>query len=105
MDQVNEQGLLAVLKSFMQDKKSKKVFLSVDIDAFTSNEAPGCSQSWTTGLVTKDFLAALAWLIQEYDVRGLGLYEVSPPLDQDNRTSKLAALIAHGFIFNQLRKA
>lgn len=105
LDQVNEQGLLAVLKSFMQDKKSKKVFLSVDIDAFTSNEAPGCSQSWTTGLVTKDFLVALAWLMQECDVRGLGLYEVSPPLDQDNRTSKLAALIAHGFIFNQLRKA
>ncbi|MNL46507.1 Formimidoylglutamase [compost metagenome] len=88
----------------MKDKESKKVFLSVDIDAFTSSEAPGCSQSWTTGLFTKDFMAALAWLIASYDVRGLGIYEVSPPLDQDNRTSKLAALIAHKFIFSTLEK-
>lgn len=105
LDEINEQGLLPVLKDFMQNKKTKKVFLSVDIDAFTSNEAPGCSQSWTTGLLTKEFLEALTWLIQNCDVRGLGIYEVSPPLDQDNRTSKLAALIAHNFIFNQLRKA
>ncbi|WP_374080164.1 formimidoylglutamase [Bdellovibrio bacteriovorus] len=105
LDQINEEGLLPVLKKFMKGKEKKKVFLSIDIDAFTSSEAPGCSQSWTTGLFTKDFLESFLWLNREFDVRGIGIYEVSPPLDQDNRTSKLAALIAHNFIFTNLNKA
>lgn len=105
LDDVNSQGLLPILQKYLQDKKSKKIFLSVDIDAFTSNEAPGCSQSWTTGLFTKDFLEALQWLLKNHDVRGMGIYEVSPPLDSDKRTSKLAALLSHGFIFGTLNKA
>lgn len=105
LDQVNEQGLLAVLQNYLKDKKSKKIFLSVDIDAFTSNEAPGCSQSWTTGLFTKDFLEALHWMMKNHDVRGMGIYEVSPPLDSDKRTCKLAALLSHHFIFGNLNKA
>ncbi|UOF02156.1 formimidoylglutamase [Bdellovibrio reynosensis] len=105
LDHINEQGLQKTLQQYMQGKEQKKVFLSVDIDAFTSSEAPGCSQSWTTGLFTKDFLVSLNWLIANFDVRGVGIYEVSPPLDQDNRTSKLAALILHNYIFNSLRKA
>lgn len=104
LDDINEKSLLKILQSFMQGKEKKKIFLSIDIDAFTSSEAPGCSQSWTTGLHTQDFLKSFNWLIQEFDVRGIGLYEVSPPLDQDNRTSKLAALIAHNFIFSTLNK-
>ena len=104
LDDVNEHGLMETLQDFMKGKEGKKVFLSVDIDAFTSSEAPGCSQSWTTGLFTKDFMASLSWLIANFDVCGLGIYEVSPPLDQDNRTSKLAALIAHKFIFSTLEK-
>lgn len=104
LDKVTSDGLLPALKNFMQGKDSKKVFLSVDIDAFTSSEAPGCSQSWTTGLRTQEFLSTLQWLTQNFDVRGLGLYEVSPPLDQDHRTSKLAALIAHSFIFSYIPK-
>ena len=105
MDDVNELGLLGVLQKFLKGQEKKKIFLSLDIDAFTSNEAPGCSQSWTTGLKTEDFIPALRWLIDNFDVRGLGVYEVSPPLDQDNRTSKLAALIIHNFIFSNLLKA
>lgn len=104
LDDVNTQGLLPLLKNYLRGKENKKIFLSIDIDAFTSSEAPGCSQSWTTGLFTKEFLECLQWIIRDFDVRGMGLYEVSPPLDQDNRTSKLAALIAHNFIFAHLNK-
>ena len=73
------------------------------IDAFTSNEAAGCSQSWTTGLNTKDFLESLYWLQTHFDVCGMGIYEVSPALDHDKRTSKLAALIAHRFISTSIQ--
>lgn len=104
LEQVNQDGLLKTLQGFLKGKENKRVFLSVDIDAFTSSEAPGCSQSWTTGIFTKEFMEALTWILAHHDVRGLGIYEVSPPLDQDSRTSKLAALIAHKFIFDSLKK-
>lgn len=79
--------------------KSTPVFISFDIDCLTSTEAPGCSQSWVTGLKTEEFLQFMSGLCKISDVRGLGIYEVSPPLDFNDQTSKTAALIAYHFLF------
>lgn len=89
----------SVWREALSPHKDKKVFLSVDIDSFNVMEAPGCSQAWTTGLDIAKVKPALTWLYENFDVRGLGVYEVSPPLDVDNRTSKLAALLMHQFVF------
>lgn len=97
LEEVWQKGLLQSLQPFLKEKRPS--FLSVDIDAFTSSEAPGCSQSWTSGLSSKEFLELLPQLQQVLNLRGMGLYEVSPSLDQDHRTSKLAALIAHHLIY------
>ncbi|MCC6137214.1 MAG: formimidoylglutamase [Bdellovibrionaceae bacterium] len=78
----------------------RPTFLSVDIDAFSSAFAPGCSQSWSTGLEPNAFFVLLDVLLKRLDVRSLGIYEVSPPLDTDDRTAKLAAQIAHRFIYS-----
>lgn len=78
--------------------RPRPVFLSVDIDAFSSSVAPGCSQSWATGLTPHEFFPCLQTLARRLDVRMLGIYEVSPPLDHDNRTAKLAAQIIHRVI-------
>lgn len=75
--------------------KPRPAFLSVDIDAFSSAVAPGCSQSWATGFMPSDFFPLFQILCRRLDVRALGIYEVSPPLDQDGRTAKLAAQIIH----------
>lgn len=77
----------------------RPTYLSVDIDAFSSAYAPGCSQSWSTGLIPNEFMNLLKILKKRLDVRVLGIYEVSPPLDIDDRTSKLAAQIIHSFIY------
>ena len=75
--------------------KRRSVFLSVDIDGFNSMAAPGCSQSWSTGFSPQDFFSTLTVLQARLDIRALGIYEVSPPLDRDDQTSKLAAQIIH----------
>jgi formiminoglutamase len=80
--------------------KKRPAFLSVDIDGFSSAVAPGCSQSWATGFMPEDFFPCFDLLNDRLDVRGIGIYEVSPPLDQDDRTSKLAAQIIHRFLFS-----
>ncbi len=102
LDQITEHGWDIVLKNNLIQNldRSTPVLISFDIDVLTAAEAGGCSQSWATGLHISDCLQFLKKLYQKSDVRGLGIYEVSPPLDRDFQTSKTAALLAHHFIFN-----
>jgi formiminoglutamase len=78
--------------------RRRPVFISVDIDGFSSAYAPGCSQSWATGFTPAQFFPCLQTLVRRLDVKMLGIYEVSPPYDQDDRTAKLAAQILHRVI-------
>lgn len=78
--------------------RPRPVFVSVDIDGFSNAVAPGCSQSWATGFMPADFFPTLSILAKRLDVKVLGIYEVSPPLDQDFRTAKLAAQVIHRVI-------
>lgn len=73
-------------------------YVSVDIDAFSNAYAMGCSQSFATGLEPLGFLQMFCFLLDHFDVQVLGIYEVSPPLDQDHRTAKLAAQIAYRYL-------
>ncbi len=79
--------------------RPRPVFLSIDIDAFSSAYAMGCSQSWATGLEPNSFFPLLHLLMKRLDVRLLSIYEVSPVLDHDDRTAKLAAQIAHRALY------
>jgi formiminoglutamase len=78
--------------------RPRPAFISIDIDGFSSAVAPGASQSWATGFMPCDFFPLFQVLVRRLDVRLLGIYETSPPLDHDDRTAKLAAQIAHRFI-------
>lgn len=83
--------MLRFLEPFLLKKRA--CFISIDIDGFSSAYAPGCSQSFATGLDPANFFTVFKVLCERLDVKLLGIYEVSPPLDTDNRTSKLAAQI------------
>lgn len=98
--------LIVALKDFLHDwvTPNRSAYLSIDIDAFSSAYAMGCSQSWPLGFSPESFFPALDFLCQELDVRSLGIYEVSPPLDLDGCTSKLAAQIMHRYIHSYLLK-
>ena len=101
LSDIRKNGLMSLFKHKFFSGLSKRtpVFVSFDIDALTSSEAGGCSQSWATGLKVDDCLTFLNRLSATADVRGLGIYEVSPPLDTDHRTSKTAALLIYNFLF------
>lgn len=86
-------AVLRVLGEWIQ--RPRPVFISVDIDGFASSLAPGCSQSWATGFGALEFFQTFDVLLERLNLKVLGIYEVSPPLDQDNRTAKLAAQIVH----------
>ncbi|MEQ1665367.1 MAG: formimidoylglutamase, partial [Bdellovibrionales bacterium] len=81
-------------------KKPRPVFLSIDIDAFSTAFAPGASASLPIGLDANEFVHRLPTLVSNTNIYGVGIYEVSPPLDRDNQTSKLAAQILHTVLFH-----
>jgi len=92
--------MVTVVTRFLGDLllRPRPVFISIDIDGFSSAVAPGCSQSWATGFMPADFFPVLSLLSYRLNVRILGIYEVSPALDADLRTAKLAAQIIHRVI-------
>ncbi len=101
LEEIRNKGLLAVFKKLLKPYKKNPCFISVDIDSFSSAFAPGCSQSWPTGLTPDDFFAGFDFLFQQLDIKGLGIYEVSPPLDVQPLTSRLAALILYRCLRNR----
>ena len=102
-EEINLSGLAPEIKvlQFLEPliTRYRPTFLSIDIDGFSSSFAMGCSQSWPSGFTADSFYRLLNTLKNRLDIRVLGIYEVSPPLDSDDRTSKLAAQIMHQFIF------
>lgn len=101
--QYSGESLLVLVSRFLEAELTRRrpCFLSVDIDGFSSSYAMGCSQSWPTGFAPHQFFPVLHLLLHRCDVRALGIYEVSPPLDLDLRTAKLAAQIAHKYLFSE----
>ncbi|MBL7543817.1 MAG: arginase family protein [Bdellovibrionaceae bacterium] len=101
-DDIESQGMKTVLNSLVSAHFNQPVFLSLDIDAITASEAPGCSQSWPGGLSFNSVKALLDGLQQFPIWNHLGIYEVSPPLDVQSVTQKSAALAAYTFITHAL---
>jgi formiminoglutamase len=95
----NHQFQAEIFKKELRPTDEKRpCYLSVDIDGFSSSLAPGCSQSWPTGFDTASFFEMFDFLNLHFDIHILGIYEVSPPLDHTELTSRLAALIAYRFL-------
>ena len=89
----------AFLKESVSFSQKTPVFLSLDIDGFSSTVAPGASASYPTGLPADVVFRFLRHLFRETDVRHMGIYEVAPPLDIGGMTVQLAALLLHRFLF------
>jgi formiminoglutamase len=98
LSDIQKVGLPAALEKVLKVFYGRPIWVSLDIDAITSNEAPGCSQSWTTGLRTDDVMASLELFKKNFIWKSFSIYEVSPPLDSDLRTVKLAALFLHRYL-------
>lgn len=73
-------------------KKVDKIYITVDMDVFSSAYAPGVSASNPKGL-TPDFVfdECLEGIFTTRKVVSIDVAEVNPNFDLDNRTSKLAA--------------
>ena len=99
-DLLDSKNAFESMQRFLADKLKERhpCFLSIDLDVFSSAIAPGCSQSWPSGLDFESFWKIYQILLKKWDVMQLGIYECAPNLDVDQRTSRLAAKITHCYI-------
>ncbi|RUT77938.1 formimidoylglutamase [Ancylomarina longa] len=90
-------------------KKQESIYLTLCSDVISSAYAPGVSAPQPFGLHPESLLKIMKTLIQSGKVISFDIAEVSPRFDEDNRTSKLAAIIVFAVInavleFGDLRK-
>jgi formimidoylglutamase len=69
---------------------SDAIFLSIDIDAVTSGEAPGSSAAAPGGLRSREAIAFVREIASSKLFIGADLSELSPPWDVQSMTAKLA---------------
>lgn len=82
---------IAFLDDFMLNLDH--IYLTVCLDVLAECFAPGVSAPQTTGLTPWQILPLLKYIIQSGKVVSLDIAELSPPLDQEQKTARLAALI------------
>lgn len=82
---------LAFLDEFMLNLDH--IYLSICLDVIAECYAPGVSAPQPLGLTPWQVLPLLKYIIQSGKVVSLDIAELAPPLDQDQKTARLAALI------------
>lgn len=69
------------------------IYLSICLDVFAECFAPGVSAPQPLGITPWQALPLLKYIMQSGKVVGFDIAELSPPLDQEQKTARLAALI------------
>ncbi|MDO4785713.1 MAG: agmatinase [Fretibacterium sp.] len=87
--EVHRIGVEGVLKKI---PRSKKYFVSIDIDGFDISLAPGVGSPSPGGLYYDEVMDILAGICRMGEVVGFDLVEVAPQYDPAGITSRLAAM-------------
>lgn len=80
--------------------KSEKIHLTLCMDVFSSDIAPGVSAPQPFGISLPEFIRLFEIILKSGKVNSFDIAEVSPPLDIDDRTSRLAAHILFRLLDN-----
>lgn len=97
---IHWQTIKAKLSAFI--KKADYIYITIDLDGFSSAYAPGVSAASPMGFSPTIVLKCLEMIINSKKVISLDLAEMNPAYDRDNQTAKLAATLVHFVIHNIL---
>lgn len=75
------------------------LYVTIDLDVFSSQIAPGVSAPAVKGIDLVNFELVFERIVQSGKVRLLDFAECNPSFDMDNRTAKLAAYIVYQYLF------
>ena len=102
--QARENGVVASFeRALAQDGDALAV--SLDLDAVEAASAPGVSAPCPDGFSAAELFACARAAGSDPRVRVLDVMELSPPLDQDGRTARLAAMAIWSFLAGYATRA
>ena len=81
-----------------------QVYISVDLNVFDPAYAPGVSAPVPGGLHLQQVLPLFKKIVQELDVVGMDIVELTPAYDQDYRTAHLATKLLLEMITHYKKK-
>lgn len=87
---LNKFKVIEPLKACLDELKGRPVYVTYDIDAVDPAYAPGTGTAEPGGISAADAIESI-YLLSELNVVGFDLVEVSPVLDQSERTQILAS--------------
>jgi arginase len=92
MDEIHRRGLQAVVDDAVAiaTNGTSGFGITIDLDGFEPDDAPGIGLKTPDGLRRDDMLAALAGLAGRPDLAAIEIVEYVPELDIDRRTARLA---------------
>lgn len=91
MDEVEKRGIKAVLADAIRyaQKNTTHIGMTIDLDAFDPNDAPGVGCREVGGINAKEFLQAVRGFHQTEGFVGLEITEYNPLLDTQAKTAYL----------------
>ena len=78
-------------------ERCDEIIISLDLDAIQAAFAPGVSAPAPEGFTPSEVVEMLRHAAEHEKVKSLGIYELNPDFDIDNRTARLAAVCAYQF--------
>jgi len=97
----NAENIVRKLLDFI--RKVNHVYVTIDLDGFSSAYAPGVSAPSPMGFSPHMVLKALAVIIASKKLISLDVVELNPTYDVDNASSKLAASLIHFILCSKER--
>lgn len=93
MDEVEEEGVGAIIDRVAEKYRGLSVYLSLDMDAVDPAFAPGVNSPSPGGFTSREAIRMVARLSQELKPRVFDVVEVTPTVDVADLTSSLAAAV------------
>jgi formiminoglutamase len=97
---VRKEGIAKTLELAYElaTSSTDSLYISFDLDAVHSADAPGVSAPLPTGLTAEEFLTAALFAGNRRKTKLIDIVELNPKFDVDGRTAKLAALAMMYFL-------
>ena len=88
-------------QKFIGHSQSLNTFFGFDLTVVRSSDAPGTTAPSPLGLRAGEFIQIVKFAASLSNTKIIHFAEVNPNYDEDNRTTKLAAIAMHRFCSNQ----
>ncbi len=103
-NQLRQNNAVKVFKKTLKTLASRcdAIVISLDLDAIASAFSPGVSAPQAEGFTSMEVIEMMEIAGREKKTVSLGIFELNPEHDQDQRTARLAATAAYHFIESAL---